>query len=218
VFHRALVRALGATGPVAVLNVGGVANITYIDRDELIACDVGPGNALIDDFMRARTGAPHDAEGRVAAAGQVDEAAIARILTHPFFAAPPPKSLDRNAFRDWIGADATLSAKSLEDGAVTLTALTGAAIARSVELLPRKPQAFIVAGGGIRNPVLMGMLANRVAPAEVKTADAVGWSAESLEAQGFAYLAVRSLGGLPLSFPSTTGVPHPMPGGVVARP
>jgi anhydro-N-acetylmuramic acid kinase len=218
VFHRALVRPLRAEGPVAVLNIGGVANITYIDGDDLIACDVGPGNALIDDFMAERAGLPHDAEGRAAAAGQVDEAAIARILAHPFFAAPPPKSLDRNAFRAWVAADAALSAKSLEDGAATLTALTAAAIARAILLLPRRPERFIVAGGGIRNPVLMRMLSERVAPAAVATADAVGWSAESLEAQGFAYLAVRSLNGLPLSFPTTTGVPRPMTGGVVARP
>jgi anhydro-N-acetylmuramic acid kinase len=219
VFHRALVRMLREASPTAVLNIGGVANITYIDGEaDLIACDVGPGNALIDDFMAERVGLSHDAEGRAAAAGQVDEAAVGRILEHPFFAAPPPKSLDRNAFRKWIAADAGLSAKSLEDGAATLTALTVAGITRAASLMPRPPERFIVAGGGIRNPVLMGMLSARLAPARVATADAVGWSAESLEAQGFAYLAVRSLNGLPLSFPTTTGVPQPMTGGVVARP
>jgi anhydro-N-acetylmuramic acid kinase len=198
---------------------GGVANLTYIDSDAaLIACDIGPGNALIDDFMRLRTGNSHDSEGRAAAAGLVDEAVVERVLGHPFFAQPPPKSLDRNAFHHWIAADAKLAGKSLEDGAATLTALTAAAIARSIGLLPRPPATFIASGGGMRNPVLMRMLALRVAPARVKTADAVGWSADALEAQGFAYLAVRSLNGLPLSFPTTTGVPHPMPGGVVARP
>jgi anhydro-N-acetylmuramic acid kinase len=219
VFHRALVRLLAEPGPIAVLNIGGVANLTYIDGDAaLVACDIGPGNALIDDFMRLRTGSPHDGEGRAAAAGQVDEAVVEHVLTHPFFAKPPPKSLDRNAFHHWIAADAKLAGKSLEDGAATLTALTAAAIARSIGLLPGAPATFIAAGGGIRNPVLMRMLEQRVAPARVKTADAVGWSADSLEAQGFAYLAVRSLIGLPLSFPTTTGVPYPMPGGVVARP
>ncbi len=202
VFHRALVRLLHAAGPVAVLNIGGVANITYIDGEaDLIACDIGPGNALIDDFMRERTGRPHDAEGRAAAAGQVDEAAIERILAHPFFAEPAPKSLDRNAFRNWIAANQSLSGKSLEDGAATLTALTAAAIGRAITLLPRRPQSYIVAGGGIRNPVLMEMLSARLAPARVATADAIGWSADALEAQAFAYLAVRSLNGLPLSFP-----------------
>jgi anhydro-N-acetylmuramic acid kinase len=219
VFHRAMVRLLDERRPVAVLNIGGVANLTYIDETaELIACDLGPGNALIDDFMRLRTGSPHDSEGRAAAAGRVDEAAIAHILAHPFFGKPPPKSLDRNAFHQWIAANAKLAGKSLEDGAATLTALTAAAIARAIALLPRAPASFIVAGGGIRNPVLMRMLAERVAPARVKTADAVGWAADSLEAQGFAYLAVRSLNGLPLSFPGTTGVPQPMTGGVLSRP
>jgi anhydro-N-acetylmuramic acid kinase len=219
VFHRAMVRLLDQAGPFAVLNIGGVANVTYIDgAAELIACDIGPGNALIDDFLRLRTGSPHDTDGRAAAAGQVDEAVVEHILAHPFFAKPPPKSLDRNAFHHWIAADVRLAGKSLEDGAATLTAVTAAAIARALLLFPRTPASFIVAGGGIRNPVLMRMLADRVAPASVKTADAVGWSADSLEAQGFAYLAVRTLLGLPLSFPTTTGVPHPMTGGVVARP
>jgi anhydro-N-acetylmuramic acid kinase len=219
VFHRALVRLLDEAGPIGVLNIGGVANLTYVDGEAaLIACDIGPGNALIDDFLRLRTGSPHDSEGRAAAAGQVDEAAVERILAHPFFAKPPPKSLDRNAFHHWIAQDETLSGKSLEDGAATLTAVTAAAIARAIGLFPRAPASFIVAGGGSRNPVLMQMLSERVAPASVKTADAVGWSADSLEAQGFAYLAVRTLMGLPLSFPTTTGVPQPMTGGVLARP
>ena len=165
VFHRAMVRSLDQQGPIAVLNIGGVANLTYIDGEaELIACDVGPGNALIDDFLRLRTGSPHDSDGRAAAAGQVDEAAVERILAHPFFGKPPPKSLDRNAFHHRIAADAKLAGKSLEDGAATLTALTAAAIARSIRLLPRAPKRFIVAGGGIRNPVLMRTLAERVAP------------------------------------------------------
>src|SRR5271163_4425182 len=103
VFHRALVRRLGRAPPVAVLNLGGVANVTYIDGDELIACDTGPGNALLDDFLRQRTGRPLDADGRKAAAGTVDEATIARLLAHPFFALPPPKSLDRNDFRSLVG-------------------------------------------------------------------------------------------------------------------
>jgi anhydro-N-acetylmuramic acid kinase len=219
VFHRAMVRLLDQGGPIAVLNIGGVANLTYIDGEaELIACDIGPGNALIDDFVRLRTGSPHDDDGRAAAAGKVDEDAVERILAHPFFAQSPPKSLDRNAFHHWIAADARMAGKTLEDGAATLTALTAAAIAGSIGLFPRPPRSFIVAGGGVRNPVLMRMLTERVAPASVQTADAVGWSADALEAQGFAYLAVRSLNGLPLSFPTTTGVPRPMTGGVLARP
>jgi anhydro-N-acetylmuramic acid kinase len=216
VFHRALVRRMGHEVPLAVLNVGGVANVTFIDGDELIACDTGPGNALIDDFLRLRTGQLLDTDGRAAQAGVVDEDAIARFLAHPFFTKPPPKSLDRNDFRGWVGA--TLEDRSVEDGAATLTALTAAAIARIVPLLPRAPETWIVAGGGARNPTLMRMLAERLAPARVETGHAAGWSTDSLEAQAFAYLAVRSLRGLPLTFPGTTGVPHPLSGGALVRP
>jgi len=215
-FHRALVRRLGGEGSVAVLNVGGVANVTYVDGDELIACDTGPGNALVDDFVRLRTERLLDTDGRLAQAGVVDENAVARCLAHPFFTKPPPKSLDRNDFRGWVGT--AFDGRSVEDGAATLTALTAAAVARIVPLLPRPPKRWIVAGGGARNPTLMRMLGERLAPARVQTAHAAGWSVDSLEAQAFAYLAVRSLRGLPLSLPTTTGVPRPLTGGVLARP
>jgi len=216
VFHRALVRRSGYEFPVAVLNIGGVANVTFIDGDELIACDTGPGNALLDDFMRLRIGQLLDTNGRAAQAGAVDEDAVARFLAHPFFAKPPPKSLDRNDFRDWVGA--TFDDRSVEDGAATLTALTAAAVARIVPLLPRAPKTWIVAGGGARNPTLMRMLAERLKPARLETAHAAGWSIDSLEAQAFAYMAVRSLRGLPISFPGTTGAPRPLTGGILARP
>ena len=215
-YHRALVRRLDLEPPVAMLNIGGVANVTFIDDDTLIACDTGPGNALLDDFLRLRTGQPLDTDGRTAAAGAVDEAAIARLLQHPFFALPPPKSLDRNDFRALIGG--TLDGVGIEDGAATLTALTAAAVARIVPQLPRAPASWIVAGGGARNPTLMGWLTARLAPARVETAHAVGWSIDSLEAQACAFLAVRSLSGLPITYPSTTGVARPLTGGVLARP
>ncbi|TMI99097.1 MAG: anhydro-N-acetylmuramic acid kinase [Alphaproteobacteria bacterium] len=219
VFHQALARALDRRHPIAVLNLGGVANITFIDGDsDPIACDTGPANAPIDDFFRARTGTPRDEDGARAAAGRVDEATIARLLAHPFFAQPPPKSLDRNDFRAWIGVHAGLAGKSLEDGAATLTMLTAATVARVVDVLPRAPRSWIVAGGGARNPTLMRMLAEKLRPASVETADRAGWSADALEAQAFAFLAVRSLQGLPLTFPTTTGAPRPMPGGVLVRP
>jgi anhydro-N-acetylmuramic acid kinase len=216
IFHRALVRQLGGEPPVAVLNIGGVANVTFIDGEELIACDTGPGNALLDDFLRLRTGRPLDTDGRKAAAGAVDEATIERLLQHPFFALPPPKSLDRNDFRGWVGE--VLDGIGVEDGAATLTALTAAAVAHIVPQLPRAPKTWIVAGGGARNPTLMKMLAERVAPARIEPAHAAGWSIDSLEAQAFAYLAVRSLRGLPITFPGTTGAPHPLTGGVLAKP
>ena len=168
--------------------------------------------------MRARNGAPRDEDGRAAAAGRVDAAAIARLLTHPFFAQPCPKSLDRNDFREWVAAHAGLAEKSTEDGAATLTALTAASVARIVAAPAARAESWIVAGGGARNPTLMRMLAERLAPARVETADQVGWSADALEAQAFAFLAVRSLKGLPLTFPTTTGAPRPMTGGVLVRP
>jgi len=217
VYHRALAARLPER-PVVVLNIGGVANATWIGRDgALIAFDTGPGNALIDDFVRLRTGQPQDDEGRAGAAGKVDEDAVARVLAHPFFAKPPPKSLDRNAFRQWVVEEGRLASKSTEDGVATLTAITAAAVAQATKVLPRAPAGWLVAGGGTRNPTLMRMLAQRLAPVGIETAGAVGWSADALEAQAFGYLAVRTLKGLPLTFPTTTGVPRPLTGGVLAR-
>ena len=142
---------------------------------------------------------------------------MARVLAHPFFARRPPKSLDRNAFRTWVAEEGALAKKSTEDGAATLTAITAAAIARALPLLPRPPASWIVAGGGTRNPTLMRMLQARLAPVAHRDGRRVGWSADALEAQAFAYLAVRSLRGLPISFPATTGVPRPLTGGVLAN-
>jgi anhydro-N-acetylmuramic acid kinase len=218
VFHRALVRQLKRAHPVGVLNLGGVANVTFIDgKADLIAFDTGPGNALIDDFVRMRTGQPRDDDGRTAAAGTVDEDAVARVLQHPFFAKAPPKSLDRNAFRHWAMEEGRLNEKSTEDALATLTAITAEAVAHATKVLPRTPACWLVAGGGTRNPTLMRMLAQRLAPVSIETAGAVGWSADALEAQAFAYLAVRTLKGLPLTFPTTTGVPRPLTGGVLVR-
>jgi anhydro-N-acetylmuramic acid kinase len=218
VFHRAMVRMLDRPHPVGVLNLGGVANVTVVDGDAFTAFDVGPGNALIDDFVRLRSGKTEDTDGGLAAAGTVDEQAVARVLAHPYFARRPPKSLDRNEFRHWVAEEGRLAAKSAEDGAATLTAITVAAIAGAVALLPRPPACWIAAGGGTRNPTLMRMLERRLAPVPVETADKTGWSADALEAQAFAYLAVRRLRGLPITFPATTGVSEPQTGGVLARP
>ncbi|GAB1715974.1 MAG: protein of unknown function UPF0075 [Nitrobacter sp.] len=214
VYHRALAQSQRREGPVCVVNIGGVSNITYIDgADTLIACDTGPGNALLDDFMLRVTGQPFDGEGRLAAQGRPDADWIAHALQHPFFAQSPPKSLDRNDF-----ASLPLPDMAPAEGAATLTAFTAAAIARVVPLLPRPPESWIVAGGGARNPTMLGMLREGVAPASVESAEALGWSADAIEAQAFAYLAARGLQGLPLSYPSTTGVPVPMTGGVIAKP
>ena len=214
VYHRALAQSLEREGPIVVVNIGGVSNITYIDgADTLIACDTGPGNALLDDYMFRRMGQPFDCEGRMAAQGATDEAWIARALEHPFFARPPPKSLDRNDF-----ASLTLREMPPADGAATLTAFTVAAIARIVPLLPKVPRSWIVVGGGARNLTMVRMLRQRLAPATVEAAEALGWAADAIEAQAFGFLAARGLKGLPLSYPSTTGVPIPMTGGVIARP
>jgi anhydro-N-acetylmuramic acid kinase len=214
VYHRALAQSLDREGPIAVVNLGGVSNITYIDgADILIACDTGPGNALLDDFMFRTTGQPLDSEGRMAAHGVVDVGWVLRAMKHPFFALPPPKSLDRNEF-----ASLALPAWSPADGASTLTAFTVEAIARVVPLLPKEPKSWIVAGGGARNLTMLRMLRERLAPASVEAADALGWSADAIEAQAFGFLAARGLRGLPLSYPATTGVPMPMTGGIVARP
>jgi anhydro-N-acetylmuramic acid kinase len=214
VYHRALAQSLERQGPIVVVNIGGVSNITYIDgSDILIACDTGPGNALLDDFMFRVTGQPFDLEGRMAAQGAADEAWVARALEHPFFALPPPKSLDRNDF-----ASLTLREMPPADGAATLTAFTATAIARIVALLPKVPRSWIVAGGGARNLTMLRLLRERLAPATVEAADTLGWSADAIEAQAFGFLAARGLKGLPLSYPATTGVPIPMTGGVIARP
>lgn len=215
VFHQALARDLNRPHPIAVLNVGGVANVTFVDGGNPIACDTGPGNALIDDFMRARTGAPLDRDGDQAAKGNVDEDFVARVLADGFFSQPCPKSLDRNAF---AFANIGLPNFSIVDGAATLSALTAASVARIVPHLPAPPRVWIVTGGGARNPTLMRMLAERLKPATVETADAIGWSSQSIEAQAFAYLAARTLNGLPITFPATTGVKQPMRGGILAVP
>ncbi|MBA4788062.1 MAG: anhydro-N-acetylmuramic acid kinase [Rhizobiales bacterium] len=214
VFHQALARRLDLPRPLAVLNVGGVANVTVIGAGDPIACDTGPGNALIDDFVLERTGIPCDVDGRLAAAGRADRALVEALLDHPFFAAPPPKSLDRNAFRAFVQARAHLADYGTQDGAATLTWLTAASVAAIVPHLPEPPAAWVVAGGGARNPALMAMLAECLAK-PVLSADAVGWSGDGLEAHAFGFLAVRALRGLPLTFPTTTGVPAPLTGGEV---
>src|ERR1700742_1137940 len=214
VYHRALAQSLGREGPIVVVNIGGVANITYIDgTDTLIACDTGPGNALLDDFMYRTMNSPFDCEGRFAAQGRADEAWIKRALELPFFAKSPPKSLDRNDFGALRLGDVPPA-----DGAATLTAFTAAAIARIVPLLPKVPNSWIICGGGARNLNHIRNLRERLEPATVEAAETLGWASDAIEAQAFGFLAARGLKGLPLSYPATTGVPMPMTGGLIARP
>jgi anhydro-N-acetylmuramic acid kinase len=198
---------------VVFLNIGGVANITYIDSDRLIACDTGPGNALLDDFMLRTTGEAIDRDGRSALTGKPDRGWIEKALQHPFFSLPPPKSLDRNDF-----ANFGVEGLTHKDGAATLTAFTASAIARVTAMLPKTPLSWIVVGGGANNPTLMRVLAHQLAPAMVETGNEIGLSGDAIEAQAFAYLAVRSLKGLPLTYPGTTGISEPLSGGLLAKP
>ncbi|HYM99299.1 MAG TPA: anhydro-N-acetylmuramic acid kinase [Aestuariivirgaceae bacterium] len=209
VYHQALAAVIPAR-PLIFVNIGGVANITFIGRNgALIAFDKGPGNALIDDWVLAHTGSPADYGGRYALSGHVDEEMLNRLMDDSYFTVRPPKSLDRQRFS--IGR---IAGMSLEDGAATLTLFTARSIAAAVNHLPDSPKAWIICGGGRRNPALMGALENAVQEGIVMPAEAQGLNGDALEAEAFAYLAVRSLHGLPLSFPSTTRVPVPMPGGV----
>lgn len=207
-YHQAL--AADLEKPLAVVNLGGVANVTWIGAEnELLAFDTGPGNALIDDWVRATAGAAFDADGRLAQSGRADRGRLDRWLEHPYFRQPPPKSLDRDAF---AGLLAELDGLGAADGAATLAAFTAAAIGRARAFLPQAPRRWLLAGGGRHNGVLAALIAEAVA-APVAPVEAVGWRGDALEAEAFAFLAVRSLKGLPLSLPGTTGVPTPQPGG-----
>lgn len=205
-YHAALLA--GQPRPVAVLNLGGVANLTLVrGNGAVLACDTGPGNALLDDWAMRHTGRPFDQDGALARAGRVDSAVLDAMLAHPFFARPAPKSLDRLSFHALL---ALLGGLGAADGAATLTALSAQAVART--LLPEQPAAWFVCGGGRHNPALMQALANAL-PAPVQAVEALGWKGDALEAECFGFLAVRSLRGLPLSLPTTTGVPTPQTGG-----
>jgi anhydro-N-acetylmuramic acid kinase len=213
VYHRALAELSASSLPLVVVNIGGVANVTYIDKDALMACDTGPGNALLDDFMLRETGKAVDSDGRCAARGRADQDWVLQALEHAFFAKPAPKSLDRNDF-----AALTVAGLSREDAAATLTAFTAATIAHAMALFPELPHKWIVVGGGANNPTLMKMLQDQLAPASVVAGRSLGWSGDAIEAQAFAYMAVRSLNGLPLTYPGTTGVKTPLTGGVLVKP
>ncbi len=210
-FHAALARRSGLAAPLAVLNLGGVANVTWIGGptdEDLLAFDTGPGCAPIDDWVRSRTGAALDLDGGLARSGMVDRTALDALLEHPYFNARPPKSLDRNAFDP-----SPVSGLAAGDGAATLVAFTAEAVRRALVHMPAAPLRWLVTGGGRHNPALMAALAERLG-APCDAVERVGWQGDALEAQAFGYLAVRSRRGLALSLPRTTGVPHPVSGGV----
>jgi len=207
-YHRALTRSQGLTQPVAILNIGGVSNVTLVAGEEIHAFDCGPGNALIDDWVRARAGIAYDEGGRLAAAGQVDERALERLMSHPYFSVRGTKSLDRNHF-----SVEPVTGLSVADGAATLVAFTARAIALAAGMLPVRADSWVVVGGGRLNRTLVSYIRSELA-STVQVAEDLGWAGDAIEAQAFAYLAVRALRGLPLSWPTTTGVREPTPGGV----
>jgi anhydro-N-acetylmuramic acid kinase len=210
-YHRALAARLPER-PAVYLNIGGVANVTFVGGDgTLLAFDTGPGNALMDDWVMQQTGQPHDVDGALAAKGYADEQALRYYLSHPYFAKLPPKSLDRNQF-----PLEAISHQTAADGAATLLAFTVESIARARAFMPQEPRIWIVSGGGRRNRTLMTELAERVENVVVP-AEAVHLDGDGLEAEAWAYLAVRSLNGDPITFPGTTGIGAPATGGVLAR-
>ncbi|MDD2876289.1 MAG: anhydro-N-acetylmuramic acid kinase [Acidiphilium sp.] len=211
-FHAAMAAELEK--PLLVVNIGGVANITYLGADDaILACDTGPGNGPLDDWMTAHTGAAYDADGALARSGLADAGRLEMLLEDDYFALPAPKSLDRLHFSARI-ATATAGLPAA-DGAATLAAFTAAAIAAAP--LPQAPKRVLVAGGGRHNQAIMACLRARFA-VPVEPVEAVGWDGDALEAQCFGFLAVRVLRGLPLSLPGTTGVGHPMVGGRILWP
>ena len=211
-YHRALLRWTGAPANSTVLNLGGVANVTWWGGDEtLVAFDAGPANAPINDWVAAHGLGVMDRDGALASRGRVDEARLRSILQHPYFSARYPKSLDRNAI-----TSVAVEGLSAEDGAATLTALVGAAVGAALDQLPTRSARILVCGGGRRNPAIMNALRSRARVIPV-LAEEVGWRGDAVEAECFAYLAARTSRALPISLPLTTGVPRPMTGGRIAR-
>ncbi|TCP61945.1 anhydro-N-acetylmuramic acid kinase [Rhodovulum bhavnagarense] len=221
-FHFACARWIGAKAPVAFVNLGGVGNLTWVDpsRDRpedtgaLLAFDTGPANAPLNDLMRARRGVECDRDGALGSQGVVDEAIIAAFLEHPHFHRMPPKSLDRNAFSDLMAQVAQLSDA---DAAATLTAAAASAVAAGLEHCPVPPERLLITGGGRLNPLMMAMLVERTGVAAVQVED-VGLDGDMLEAQAFAFLAVRVARGLATSCPGTTGVAAAVGGGKISHP
>lgn len=211
-FHAALVPHDRL--PAAVINIGGVANLTFLgSQGEILAFDTGPGNALINDWMLQQIGLPMDKGGEYAARGRVHDAIVNAWLEHAYFSAAPPKSLDRNQF----DVTAALEGLSVEDGAATLTEFSLRSIAMALTHLGDQPTSSIICGGGRHNHWMMSRL-SELLPGAVLSCEALGWDGDALEAQAFAWLAVRSLNGLVISLPETTGAPVPMSGGRLHRP
>ncbi len=213
VYHQALLKQFGYGSNTAIVNIGGVTNISWRGEDQqLVAFDTGPGNAPINDFVAERTGQAMDLDGSLAQAGTVDETRLAQLLNHHYLTQAYPKSLDRFDFT-WQAAEDL----STEDGAALLTAFSAAAVGKALDLLPQRPEQLIVCGGGRHNPALMAAL-SRYTVARVIPAEEAGWRGDAIEAECFGFLGMRTLRALPSSFPTTTGASMPMVGGVIHRP
>lgn len=215
-YHAALAAGIADFSGKAVtfVNIGGISNLTFIGSNgEIAAFDSGPGNTLIDQWVEATAGVPFDAGGSIASEGGVLAGLASRYLDHPFFTSEKRMSLDRNDFRPPSPGEA-----GLHDGARTLAYVTAAAIVKSMRRLPERPELIIVCGGGRLNRVIMADLEGLADGARVEPAETLGFNGDSMEAEAWAYLAVRSAKGLPLTFPGTTGVRRPVTGGVLARP
>lgn len=221
-FHFACAKYLKAREPLAILNLGGVGNVTWIDPSQpqpetqgaLLAFDTGPANAPVNDLMQIRLGLPQDEGGQLAAKGRVDEALVKAFLAQSYFHKIPPKSLDRNEFQRFFKKTHRLSNA---DAAATLTAIAAASVAKGAEHFPKPITQLLVAGGGRHNATLMRELSNRMA-CPVTAIEAFALNGDMLEAQAFAYLAARVAYGLPTSCPSTTGAPAAIGGGQISRP
>jgi len=217
-YHAALARHMEL--PVAVLNIGGIANVTWIGRSErsgediisfdIMAFDTGPGNVLLNEWAFKTTGQPCDVDGKLALAGKADFALAHKLLDDPFFRKHPPKSLDRNHFS--FDAVAHLSK---ENAAATLTEFTAGAVEKGAAYFPLPANQWFVSGGGRHNPALMQALRRHFL--QVFPVESLGWIGDTLEAQAFAFLAVRSLKGLPISLPTTTGALRAVTGGAFYR-
>ena len=221
-YHHALARRIGAQGPVAFLNLGGVGNLTWVDpgRDRpeedgaLLAFDTGPANAPLNDLMQSRLGQAHDAGGALARRGTVDADVLNQFLEHVFFSRIPPKSLDRDA---WPDLQRAVSGLNDADAAATLTACAAASVMRAIEHCPVPPGRVLVSGGGRHNATMMEMISASL-DCPVEPVETAGLDGDMIEAQAFAYLAARVLRGLPTSQPGTTGVGACVGGGYISLP
>lgn len=216
IFHASIIQKLEAKMPALFLNIGGVANVTYMaESGDLLAFDTGPGNALMDDYMMEHFGTRMDEDGRIAAKGNVDSKALDILIAHPFFYKKPPKSLDRQEFHGFARKE--IEDLAPQDAIATLNAFTVLSLQKALQWCLEPPRSVIVSGGGAKNPVIMAGL-KRVFEATPQTASSLGWDDDFIEANAFAYLAVRSLKKLPISFPGTTCIAAPLTGGEVAYP